>query len=332
MSTEVLELNNLSLAYDSAVVCQGIDLLVHPGEWVSILGPSGCGKSSILRSIAGFLAPHNGSIRLEGRLADQPPHQRGVGMVFQDFALFHHMTVYENVAFGLHGRGDGAARTQALLERCELDRLADRYPAQLSGGQQQRVALARALAPQPKLLLLDEPFANLDADLRGELGTWCAEQIRAESTAALMVTHDRAEAMALSDRVAVMSGAPGAVLQQGPARELYQRPAHSAVALQLGEAMIVPARAAGGKARSSLGEHDLIEPQNGSVSLVFRPENVIVEPDSKGQVAVTKRFFAQGQWQHVLTYDDQRLVLGLDERLEAARVQLTTHGPVWAIP
>ena len=147
------------------------------------------GKSSILRSIAGFL------LRIMGRSSSKGgsltnPRISGVGMVFQDFALFHHMTVFENVAFGLHGRGDAPTRTQALLQRCELDQLADRYPAQLSGGQQQRVALAR-LAPQPKLLLLDEPFANLDADLRGELGAWCAEQIRAESTAALMVTHDR---------------------------------------------------------------------------------------------------------------------------------------------
>lgn len=202
MTEPVLELRDLSVGYGGEAVASGLNLTLVAGELVSILGASGVGKSSILRSIAGFLDPLSGSIVLDGAdVAGWSPQRRGVGMVFQDFALFGHMTVAQNVAFGLKGRPDGQSRCEDLLQRFELSDFAQRLPAQLSGGQQQRVGLARALAPQPKLILLDEPFANLDSDLRLELGAWFKTMIRSEGAAALMVTHDRREARQLSDRL-----------------------------------------------------------------------------------------------------------------------------------
>ena len=331
MSTEVLRLTSLRLAYGDTVAIEDINLTIRSGEWVSILGPSGCGKSSILRSIAGFLPPHTGTIELFGQPADQPPHARGVGMVFQDFALFNHMTVYANIAFGLKGEAHERERVGELLERCELTDLSERYPAQLSGGQQQRVALARALAPQPQLLLLDEPFANLDAELRADLGAWCAEQIQSEGAAALLVTHDRREAMALSDQIAIVDEQPGRLLQVDNAQNLYERPHYEAVARMTGEVLMVPARAAGKVARSVFGDHTLVTEAEGSVTLVIRPEHMDLIPDENGQLIIDRNYFDAQRWNHRLRYNGQTLIVALDQRLDANRLRLTTQNPVWAI-
>ena len=202
MTDAVLELKDLAIGYEGEAVAQGLSLQLSAGEMVSVVGSSGVGKSSLLRAIAGFLRPLEGQILLTGEVVNAwSPQRRRVGMVFQDFALFSHMTVADNVGFGVKGQPGAEGRVQALLERFDLADFGQRLPAQLSGGQQQRVGLARALAPRPKLILLDEPFANLDTDLRQELGVWFRDQIQSEGTAALMVTHDRAEAQRLSDRV-----------------------------------------------------------------------------------------------------------------------------------
>ncbi|MAO82422.1 MAG: hypothetical protein CMH50_00850 [Myxococcales bacterium] len=202
MTDAVLELKDLAIGYEGEAVAHGLSLQLNAGEMVSVVGSSGVGKSSLLRAIAGFLRPLEGQILLTGEVVNAwSPQRRRVGMVFQDFALFSHMSVADNVGFGVKGQPEAVGRVQALLERFDLADFGQRLPAQLSGGQQQRVGLARALAPRPKLILLDEPFANLDTDLRQELGVWFRDQIQSEGTAALMVTHDRAEAHRLSDRV-----------------------------------------------------------------------------------------------------------------------------------
>ena len=331
MSTDVLRLDSLRLAYGDQPVVEDVNLTVQSGEWVSILGPSGCGKSSILRSIAGFLLPHSGTIELFGQPALQPPHARGVGMVFQDFALFNHMTVHENIAFGLKGKPYQSERVDQLLKRCDLTKLSERYPAQLSGGQQQRVALARALAPQPKLLLLDEPFANLDAELRADLGAWCAEQIQSEEAAALLVTHDRREAMALSDQIAIVDEQPGRVLQVDQAKILYEQPNHQAVARMTGEALLVPARATDHRARSALGDHEVLADIEGSVTLVIRPEHMSLIPDESGPLIVEHSYFDAQQWKHRLRYDGQTVTVAQNERVNVKRLSLTTQAPLWAI-
>ena len=332
MSNAALRLKNLRLAYGEIDVVTALNLTVAAGEIVALLGPSGCGKSSVLRAIAGFLAPVSGSIELSGQDVDGPPEKRGVGMVFQDFALFNHLSVRANIGFGLHRHEHADERVDELLERCSLTRFADRLPAELSGGQQQRVGLARALAPRPKLLLLDEPFANLDRALRDELAAWCKEQILAEGAAAILVTHDRHEAMALCDRIAIVDGSPGRLLQVGPARDLYQKPDHEAVARMTGEALLVPARASGQRARSALGEHDLWGPSEGSVTLVIRPEQIEIRADAQGDLILEGHYFDAERWQHQLRYDGHRFKVALDQPIDSTRLSLTTTTPIWAIP
>ena len=206
-----LNIQNLSHSYESTPTFSALTLTVEPGELVALLGPSGCGKSSLLRSIAGFITPQSGTISIGGhRVVDSgkshvAPEHRQVGMVFQDYALFPNMTVEENIRFGIETSPRATERIQELLELLDLEDLGNRRPSELSGGQQQRVALARALAPKPKFLLLDEPFANLDAALRTKVGGEVKAALAQENTAALLVTHDREEALALADKVAVLA-------------------------------------------------------------------------------------------------------------------------------
>ena len=212
-------------------VLGGVDLDVGAGELVTLVGPSGCGKSTLLRAVAGLEPLDGGEVRLSGRdVTGTPPERRGVGMVFQHHALFGHMRVDRNVAFGLRHlpRGERSARVDEMLQLVDLEHLARRYPHQLSGGEQQRVALARALAPRPAVVLLDEPFAALDEGFREELGWEVKGILSGQRTAAVLVTHDRREAMALGDRVAVMHG--GVIVQCADAATVYEAPADRFVA------------------------------------------------------------------------------------------------------
>ena len=331
MSDAALRLTDVHLAYGNTAVVAGVNLSIASGEIVAMLGSSGCGKSSILRAIAGFLPSSKGTIELDGQPANHPPEQRGVGMVFQDFALFNHLSVRANIAFGLDGRANAEARVEELLKRCELTDLAERLPAELSGGQQQRVGLARALAPQPQLLLLDEPFANLDRALRDELSAWCQTQIKSEGAAALLVTHDRQEALALCDRLAVIDGSPGRLLQIGQAQTLYQQPNHPAVARLTGDALLVPARASGQRARSALGEHDLTGSAEGSVTLVIRPEQMELTADEHGELIIEGCYFDAERWHHRLRYNGQTVSVSQPQPMHAKRLSLTTNAAVWAI-
>jgi len=237
-----LVLENLSKRFGSHLAVDNLCLGVEKGEFVSLLGPSGCGKTTTLQMIAGFVEPSGGAVRLEGRdLLAIKPARRGLGIVFQSYALFPHMTVAENVAFGLEMQGvapaERARRVGETLELVGLAAFAGRFPRQLSGGQQQRVALARALVIRPQILLLDEPLSNLDAKLREEMQIELRQIQRSVGTTTILVTHDQAEAMALSDRLVVMNH--GRVEQIGAPHEAYERPATAFVAGFLGRTNVL---------------------------------------------------------------------------------------------
>src|SRR2546421_3059511 len=240
-----LELINLSKLYGEHAAVAGVTLDVADGEFLVLLGPSGCGKTTTLRMIAGFVEPSGGSATIGGTdVTYLPPWRRNTGMVFQSYALFPHMTVAENVAFGLEMRKisktDIAARAKEVLRMVRLDGYADRLPRQLSGGQQQRVALARALAVRPDVLLLDEPLSNLDAKLREEVRIEIRELQRKLGLTTIMVTHDQEEALTMADRLVVMSH--GKVQQIGSQRDLYEHPANAFVAGFVGRTNFVRGR------------------------------------------------------------------------------------------
>ncbi|WP_395713697.1 ABC transporter ATP-binding protein [Reyranella sp.] len=237
-----LTLDGLTKRFGTHAAVDGLSLSVEKGEFVSLLGPSGCGKTTTLQLIAGFVEPTSGAIRLEGRdLLTVKPAKRGLGIVFQSYALFPHMTVAENVAFGLEMQGvavtERARRVGETLELVGLAAFSSRFPRQMSGGQQQRVALARALVIRPQILLLDEPLSNLDAKLREEMQIELRQIQRSLGTTTILVTHDQAEAMALSDRLVVMNH--GRAEQIGPPHEAYERPATPFVASFLGKTNVV---------------------------------------------------------------------------------------------
>ncbi len=237
-----LELEKLSKAFGTHIAVDGLTLRVEKGEFVSLLGPSGCGKTTTLQMIAGFVEPTSGAIRLAGKdLVATKPAKRGLGIVFQSYALFPHMTVTENVGFGLEMQGVSASerttRVGETLELVGLAAFAGRFPRQLSGGQQQRVALARALVIRPQILLLDEPLSNLDAKLREGMQIELRQIQRTVGTTTILVTHDQAEAMALSDRIVVMNH--GKAEQIGPPHEAYEKPATAFVANFLGKTNLV---------------------------------------------------------------------------------------------
>ena len=235
--TQALTLQNISAHYGSTQVLENLSLAVAEGELVSLLGASGCGKTTTLRLVAGFLQPTSGTITLGGRdLTRLPPHQRDIGLVFQNYALFPHLSVADNVGFGLKQRGlvgaEKAKRVTAMLERVGLAHLADRLPGALSGGQKQRVALAHALVIEPPLLMFDEPLSNLDAKLRIDMRVEIRKLQRANGTTSLYVTHDQEEAFSISDRVAIMH--QGRIMQLDTPETLYQRPANAFVARFVG--------------------------------------------------------------------------------------------------
>jgi thiamine transport system ATP-binding protein len=241
-----VELDGVSKHYGATTALEDVSLTVADGEFFTLVGPSGCGKTTTLRLLAGFETPTAGAVRFDGSdVAGVPPEDRDVGIVFQSYALFPHMTVGENVAYGLRfadppGGGTDAARAADLLALVGLEGFEDRDPTELSGGQQQRVALARALAPGPDLLLLDEPMSALDARLRERLRRDVREIQRDLGVTTVYVTHDQAEALAISDRVAVLSA--GSLEQVGTPRDLYRHPRSRFVAEFLGENNVFDAK------------------------------------------------------------------------------------------
>ncbi|WNJ90165.1 ABC transporter ATP-binding protein [Bosea sp. 685] len=232
-----LSFERLGKSYGEAEVVREVSLTIAEGEFVSLLGPSGCGKTTILRMVAGLVAPSRGRILIgSDDVTSLPPNKRGLGLVFQSYALFPHLTVFENVAFGLRRRKVSGAeldrRVKEALARVRLDAYGERFPRQLSGGQQQRVAIARAIAPQPRVLLFDEPLSNLDAQLRDEMQIELKRLQRGLGITTLFVTHDQGEALSMSDRVCVM--AKGVMQQFATPEDIYHRPATGFVASFIG--------------------------------------------------------------------------------------------------
>ncbi|KSV75288.1 Fe3+/spermidine/putrescine ABC transporter ATP-binding protein [Ensifer adhaerens] len=253
MTTFDIELLSVSKQFGVNRIVDGINLAIPKGKFISILGPSGCGKTTTLNMIAGFEAPTSGQVRIRGRdQAGVPPEARKIGLVFQNYALFPHMTVAQNVGFGLRMQrrpreevADGVSRA---LKSVRLEGFEDRYPKELSGGQQQRVAVARAIAPSPSVLLLDEPLSNLDLKLREAMRVELKEIQEDLGMTFIYVTHDQEEAMAMSDRIIVMEG--GVVAQEGAPADVYGRPRTSFVADFIGKSNILPASAADGTDRN----------------------------------------------------------------------------------
>jgi iron(III) transport system ATP-binding protein len=274
-----------SKRFGDVEVLRDVDLRVEPGAVVALLGPSGCGKTTLLRTIAGLERLDGGEVRIGDRLvsgpsAHVPPERRRVGMVFQDWALFPHLTVAQNVGYGLPRAERRGARVDAALAMVGLGGLGDRSPGTLSGGQQQRVALARALAPQPGVLLLDEPFSNLDSSLRVQVRTEVHQLLAQLEVTTVFVTHDQEEAFVLGGQVAVMHG--GRIVQQASPSALYARPATPWVATFVGDANLVDGTAAGARATTSVGSVALDAPLDGPVQVVLRPEDLLLVPPADG--------------------------------------------------
>lgn len=300
-NASLLEVRALEVHYGAVRAVAGAAVSLGEGEILALLGPSGCGKTTLLRAIAGFERASAGEILLDGTLiesaaAHRPAHRRSIGMVFQEYALFPHRTVEQNIAYGLEQGPLGAVRRSQkaqervaqLLQLGGLDGLASRYPHQLSGGQQQRVAVLRSLAPRPRLLLLDEPFSNLDPALRHEMREQVGLLLRAEGVSAILVTHDRSEALGLADRVAVMRA--GVILQCDTPERLYFGPVSPDAAALSGEVQYLDAEGEGDIAVTALGRLRLREPgRAGPCRVLVRPDWIVPCVDGVAAMVMERR-------------------------------------------
>ena len=295
ISLFAIRCHNVTKRFGSVLAVNQVDLTVAPGEFLSLLGPSGCGKTTMLRLIAGFEVPDTGTIEIGDLCVVGPkrwiqPERRRVGMVFQDYALFPHMTVAGNVAYGVRKWPDQRERVGKALRLVGLDSLRERMPNELSGGQQQRVALARALAPEPDVILMDEPFSNLDVALRARIRAETREILARAGATVIFVTHDQEEALSLADRVAVMWG--GQIAQVGEPEELYRNPTSREVAQFVGGANFLFAHAANGHAQCALGRFSLNgTAHSGDLDLMFRPEDIELTVASDGASRVVDSTF-----------------------------------------
>ena len=350
-SFPILEIKNITKKFptqESAAV-KNVSLTLQQGELLGLLGPSGCGKTTLLRIVAGFEKVSQGEILLKGSVVSDrfitiPPEKRHTGMVFQDYALFPHLTVEKNIAFGLKGKNQNQTgfkginrlsdseikqRSNFVLDLVGLSGLGKRYPHELSGGQQQRVALARALAPQPALILLDEPLSNLDVQVRHRLREEIRRILKAAGTSAIFVTHDREEALAISDKIAVMRN--GQVEQIGTPEEIYTQPSSRFVAEFVTQANFIPAKREGKRWTTEIGELEIginsdeaegdraqgeaqcdraasealcglgsVEAQCERAELMLRQEDILLTPDNNSSVVVKERQFLGREYRYCL--------------------------------
>ena len=320
-----LQATGLRKSFDAVEAVRDLSLEVREGELLALLGASGCGKTTSLRLIAGFERPEAGSLRLWGEaMADSstfvPPERRGVGMVFQDYALFPHMTAGENVAYGIARAESAGVRRERVTEALSLTGLEGfetRRVHELSGGEQQRVALARALAPGPRLLLLDEPFSNLDQSLRARVRGEVREIVKRAGTTAILVTHDQEEALSVADRVAFMWR--GRVLQTDTPDGLYAHPSSLQCAAFIGDANVLPVRAIEGRVQSALGAF-AAPIEAGACTLVLRPEDLQALPGGIPGEVVGRDYYGHDQVLHVRLQDGLavRVRVGPHERLAGA--------------
>ncbi|MGH7388494.1 MAG: ABC transporter ATP-binding protein [Candidatus Rokuibacteriota bacterium] len=298
----LLELSHLTKRFAGGVApaVDGLTLTVEPGQILALLGPSGCGKTTTLRLVAGFETPDAGRVVIRGRVVADggtgvllPPEERGVGVVFQDYALFPHLTVADNVAFGLRGqpRDRRGQRGRAVLDLVGLADFAGRYPHELSGGQQQRVAVARALAPAPALMLLDEPFSNLDADLRAQMRDEVEKVLRGTGTTAVFVTHDQEEAFTIADVVGVLNH--GRLEQVGPPETIYHHPATPFVAEFVGAADFLPGLVTSAGIVTEVGVFGNVEGREPGekVQVMIRPDDITFVPAEDGEAVILRRYF-----------------------------------------
>src|SRR5687767_20804 len=314
----LLQVENLRHAYGKQEVVRGLSFSLARGAIGCLLGPSGCGKTTVLRCIAGFEGIREGEIRLAGKLVSGhgvmvPPEHRRVGMVFQDYALFPHLPVSGNIAFGLHAApaAERAARVAELAQLVGLSASLDKYPHEISGGQQQRVALARALAPRPELLLLDEPFSNLDVDLRERLSLEVRDIIKASGATAVLVTHDQFEAFAMADEIGVLHD--GRIEQWDTAYNLYHRPVNRFVADFVGQGVFLPAKALNGRQLEiELGVLSANVPHGGgALEVLLRPDDVIHDDASQMQAEVVHKAFRGAEILYTLKLASGRRLLAL---------------------
>ncbi len=317
LNSPLLEVTGLRHSYGEQEVVRGLSFSLARGAIGCLLGPSGCGKTTVLRCIAGFEAVQEGEIRLAGRVVSGPgamlaPEKRRIGMVFQDYALFPHLRIADNITFGLHGWPEEArrARLRELAELVGLSKVLRKYPFEMSGGQQQRVAVARALAPRPELLLLDEPFSNLDIELRERLSLEVRDIIRASGATAILVTHDQQEAFAVADEIGVLH--EGCIQQWDSAYNLYHRPANRFVADFVGQGVFLPARARnGGELEIELGV--LQGDSNGGENLevLLRPDDIVHDDAAPTQAEVVHKAFRGADILYTLRLASGRKVLAL---------------------
>ncbi|MEX1248363.1 MAG: ABC transporter ATP-binding protein [Anaerolineales bacterium] len=298
MESSAVRLINVSKRFGPTPAVFDLNLSVKKEETLALLGPSGCGKTTVLRLIAGFERPDSGSIHLGERLvaaefSHVPPEARGVGMVFQEYALFPHLSVAENVAFGLKPakNGSNAQTISSMLNLVGLEARASDFPHELSGGERQRVALARAMAPRPILVLLDEPFSNLDADLRLKMREDLRVILRASSATAVFVTHDQEEALYIGDRIAVMN--KGRIEQVGTPEEIFHQPATRFVAEFMGNSDFLPGVVSAEGVETEIGSvlQKVSAPLGSPIELVLRPDDVHFAPDASGEALVLARHF-----------------------------------------